>query len=114
MAKKRLQIAPKLKNNKSEKKALPVQNISVEAIEQIATGKKTTAPKRRKPVTNKTKTQKADKKPQGRPRRTEQVKRLSSDLPADLYDKMKEEIKANGYTMNGFLAKLLRDYFANK
>jgi hypothetical protein len=56
---------------------------------------------------------KKPERPQGRPRREEKVIRVSSDLPEDLYKQMKTEINRNGYTMNGFLAKVLRGYFQN-
>ena len=123
MAKKRFAITPKLKEEKKLKE-LPVQDISVEDIEKIAVGKQqaveeqkvkkekvVTPPETKKPITNAKKTA---KKPQGRPRREEAVKRLSSDLPAELYDKVKEEVRNNGYTLNGFLAKVLREYFEKK
>lgn len=127
MAKKRFQIAPKLKEDKKPMINLPVQNISVDQIEKIAVkekskptiekkaiktdepakvvkAKKATAPKKKKVA----------KKPQGRPRRTEPVKRLSSDLPEELYERVKKEVKENGYSLNGFLAKVLREYFEKK
>jgi hypothetical protein len=56
---------------------------------------------------------KKPERPQGRPRREDKVIRVSSDLPEDLYKQMKTEINRNGYTMNGFLAKVLRGYFEN-
>jgi len=119
MAKRRFSIAPKLKEPDTKKvNALPIQEISVEKIEEIATGKKDVTAKaktttRRRTATAKTAKKKA-KKPQGRPRREEPVKRLSSDLPADLYDRVKREVKDNGYTLNGFLAKVLKEYFERK
>ena len=48
---------------------------------------------------------KKKKNPQGRPRRTEPIKRLSSDLPADLYDMVKDEVK-NELEIDGFTFKL--------
>lgn len=130
MAKKRFSIAPKLSDQKKEApqpKKLPVQKISVEAIEQIAIGdkistkKKEATPKEAEKTSKPTPTKKTSisetkkkKRPQGRPKRKEPVKRLSSDLPAELYDKVKVEISENGYSLNGFLAKVLRDYFAKK
>jgi len=117
MAKKRFAIQPKLTEEKKPLKTLPVQNISVADIEKIAIGEEQKvekpAPKKtRKPVAKKPKPK--PKKRQGRPRRLEEVKRLSSDLPAPLYDKVKEEVRLNGYTLNGFLAKVLREYFDKK
>jgi hypothetical protein len=139
MAKKTFQIAPKLAE---DKKSLPVQEMSVAQIQQIVattqnSGREMTdeqqgrvgdlvaeplrtpiymseptlvAPKvakAPKPV------KKKPERPQGRPRREDKVVRVSSDLPEDLYKQMKMEINRNGYTMNGFLAKVLRGYFEN-
>ena len=140
MAKNRFNIKPKLGGTGIKPKKLPVQNISVEQIEEIAIQKKTgskkdivttvkaPAPKKVKkeinnsPVAKASKTKKntpplsskQKKRPQGRPPRTEAVKRLSSDLPAYLYDKVKEEVQMNGYTLNGFLAKVIREHFDRK
>ena len=132
MAKNRFNIKPKLGGSASKPKKLPVQNISVEQIEKIAINKKaasetskktpeqikgkvkTPAKTTKKGKTAATTTVKQKKKPQGRPPRTEAVKRLSSDLPAQLYDKVKEEVKMNGYSLNGFLAKVIREYFDRK
>ncbi len=139
MAKNRFNIKPKLGGTGSKPKELPVQNISVEQIEEIAIQKKAASKKESTPPTKKatpkktkkeakntssTKatsiknstapTPKQKKKPQGRPPRTEAVKRLSSDLPAHLYDKVKEEVRMNGYSLNGFLAKVIREHFDRK
>lgn len=120
MAKRTFNIAPKLKEPKQE---LPVQELSVDRIKEIVketqegsgSGSapvpkpkaKSTRPKAKKAGSKKKKTT----KPQGRPRRAEPVKRISSDLPEDVYMRMKREINRNGYTMNGFLARVLREYF---
>jgi hypothetical protein len=139
MAKKTFQIAPKLAE---DKKPLPVQEMSVAQIQQIVMETQSSeremtdgqqgrvgdlvaetlrtsiytpeptlvAPKvakATKPV------KKKPERPQGRPRREDKVVRVSSDLPEDLYKQMKTEINRNGYTMNGFLAKVLRGYFEN-
>ena len=139
MAKNRFNIKPKLGGTDAKPKKLPVQNISVEQIEEIAIQNKTTskkehtpsskeaAPKKIKkevknarvakaPPTKKSTTPPSQqkKRPQGRPPRTEAVKRLSSDLPAHLYDKVKEEVRMNGYSLNGFLAKVIREHFERK
>ena len=139
MAKNRFNIKPKLGGTGVKPKKLPVQNISVEQIEQIAIQKKAAIKKDSTPTvkeatpkkvkkeikeapatkaaSNKkssTPSAKQKKKPQGRPPRTEAVKRLSSDLPAHLYDKVKEEVRMNGYSLNGFLAKVIREHFDRK
>jgi hypothetical protein len=136
MAKKTFQIAPKLAE---DKKPLPIQEMSVAQIQQIARdGARLTVDRTRyttdgeqgggvevssailemaAPKMVQTKPPKVKKKPerpQGRPRREEKVVRVSSDLPEDLYKQMKTEINRNGYTMNGFLAKVLREYFERK
>ena len=122
MAKRTFHISPKLIE---EKKVLPVQAISVAQIQQIVKdtqqiGEREPPPglpekelveqQKRQP----TKVKKAAERPQGRPRREEKVIRISSDLPEDLYNQMKIEININGYTMNGFLANVLRAYFDQK
>jgi len=133
MAKKRFHISPKLNEDKpsTPKKVLPIQKISPEEIEKIALPKSdkkenrvavektvktknTKKTKEAKSIQQKSDAKQQAKRPQGRPRREEPVKRLSSDLPADLYDQVKAEVKDNGYTLNGFLAKVLRSYFKNK
>lgn len=131
MAKTVFQIKPKL--NEDVKPALPVQDFSPEKILEIVQQTAPQAPPvlppqpransesaQRKPKARAAKNKPAPKnsgepkKPQGRPRREESVKRLSSDLPAEIYDKVQQEIKAQGYTLNGFLAKVLREYFAKQ
>lgn len=126
MAKKRLSIAPKLQDKKVEVQALPVQKISAADIEEMA---KVKEPQKKKTISESVVTkERSDSTPnrrakkrkpvskqrQGRPRREEEVRRLSSDLPADLYLKVKKEVKNNGYTLNGFLAKVIREYFDRK
>lgn len=116
MTKSKFSMQPKL----DQPKTLPVQNFSAESIEKTALnspvaslqppgdgiGKKREV----KAVSEKTVGKEA-KNPQGRPPRTEPVKRISSDLPEDLYYLMQKELKEKGHTMNWFLAKLLREYF---
>lgn len=126
MAKKRLSIAPKLQDKKVEVQPLPVQKISAADIEEMA---KIQEVQKKKEVAKASTTKKevnsnpkrkarkpkaAPKQRQGRPRREEEVRRLSSDLPAELYLKVKKEVKDNGYTLNGFLAKVIREYFDRK
>lgn len=126
MAKKRLSIAPKLQDKKVEVQPLPVQKISAADIEEMA---KIQEVQKKKEVAKASTTKKevnsnpkrkarkpkaVPKQRQGRPRREEEVRRLSSDLPAELYLKVKKEVKDNGYTLNGFLAKVIREYFDRK
>lgn len=123
MAKRTFKIAPKLTE---EKKSLPVQELSVDHIQEIVKRtqekeevllppKAMESKQKAKPKTvKKPKAKKKPSRPQGRPRREEAVKRISSDLPEVVYMRMKAEINRNGYTMNGFLAKVLREYFERK
>jgi len=119
MAKKRLSIAPKLKEEEKEVQPLPIQKISVQDIEEMAQGKVPSeeikdVSVRKTPAQKSKKKKVSSKQRQGRPRREERVRRLSSDLPEDLYLKVKKEVKDNGYTLNGFLAKVIKEYFDRK
>ncbi len=135
MAKRTLVFAPKLLDAPTPPAALPVQEFSPAQLEAIAQQPKSLefgetaskpatkprSPKKEKSAPRKAKSARAtrpdsyrddpDKRPQGRPPRLEPVKRISSDLPAELYDQVQAELRTHGYTLNGFLAKVIRGYF---
>ncbi len=41
----------------------------------------------------------------------EGIKRINADLPLDIWEQVEAHIKNEGYTLKGFLTKVLRDYF---
>ncbi len=137
MAKRIFTIAPKLTDEPHAKpEPLPVQNFSVEQIEKLANAENSSPiykdaekkpraaarkgaekanpkPQRKNPKSE-IRNPQSPMRPQGRPPRQIEVRRISSDLPVEIYDRLQQEIREGGYTLNGLLARALREFFDRK